>query len=70
MITEATVFFGFCILQITFVCMEKLGKRFPSFKIVAKFHYLVWLGHPVVVHTVKDYAIHFVIYSGKIISAH
>jgi hypothetical protein len=33
-------------------------------------HYLVWLAHPAVVHSVHDYAIHFVIYSGRVIAAH
>ena len=31
---------------------------------------VVVLAHPTVAHTLQDYAIHFVIYSGKVIAAH
>lgn len=37
---------------------------------VARNHYLVWLGHPELLHAVHDYVVHFVIYSGYVLRAH
>lgn len=68
--TEFLIFLGFGALQVGFVMTEKLKKHCRIFKHTEKYHWMVWLGHPVVIHTVQDYAIHFVIYSGRIISGH
>lgn len=47
----------------------KVG-RYALVQRVSKSHYLIWLVHPVVLHGLHDYAIHFVIYSGYIIQSH
>jgi len=67
---ELLVLLGFGVLQISFHSVEKLKDKCSFFKNAEKYHWIVWLGHPVVVHTIRDYAIHIVIYSGKIIGAH
>lgn len=67
--TDGIVFLGFIGLQCCFFASDKFGNHF----IIAwlrKRHYLVWLIHPVVLHATQDYAIHIVIYSGRIIAAH
>lgn len=68
--SEFLTFLGFGALQVGFMFTEKLKKRCSVFRHAERFHWAVWLGHPVVVHTIKDYSIHFVIYSGRIISGH
>lgn len=46
----------------------QLQGRLRCFRVIA------WAGaaltHPVFVHTIKDYAIHFVVYSGYVIGSH
>lgn len=67
--TDGIVFLGFIGLQCCFFASEHFANN-CTIAWLRKRHYLVWLIHPVVLHSIKDYAIHIVIYSGKIIAAH
>jgi hypothetical protein len=67
--TEVLIFLAFLACQVLFATMHKAHNIKWLMKITDN-HYLVWLAHPAVVHSVHDYAIHFVIYSGRVIAAH
>jgi hypothetical protein len=66
---EVLIFAAFGVLQIVFHSVHKIT-GLHSMKKLAQHHWVVWMFHPVVVHTFQDYFIHFVIYSGRIISGH
>jgi len=38
------------------------------FERIVRWHVVVWLAHPVILHTMQDYVIHFVVYSGRVLS--
>lgn len=64
---EILILVAFGALQLTFHKVEKLAHGQGLLYRVTHSHKLVWLLHPAVAHTVQDYAIHVVIYSGKLI---
>lgn len=64
---ELLIFGAFGVLQVTFHKLEKASQGKGFIHKVSHSHTLVWLLHPTVAHTIQDYAIHIVIYSGKII---
>lgn len=66
---DVTVFVAFVALQCGFQSAHKLSNSKFSRWIAGK-HWLVWLVHPAVLHGVQDYAIHVVVYSGRVIAAH
>lgn len=70
---EMTVFTCFLIIQIAAKTMPVAFERIAHLVIVqriAKNHWLVWIGHPVVLHAVHEYAVHFIVYSGYVLRAH
>lgn len=70
---ETLVFASFLLIQIAARAMPTMCSGISHLVFVqriAKNHWFVWIAHPVVIHAVHDYAIHFVIYSGYIIHAH
>jgi hypothetical protein len=70
---EPVIFIAFIGLQACFANGPHWFKHVQGCLWVQKLserHYLVWLFHPAVLHGVRDYVVHFVIYSGKIIGAH
>ena len=67
--TEMWIFFAFGFLQIVFHNAHKIT-GWAWVKKVSDNHWVVWLAHPVITHTVTDYVVHFVIYSGQIIGVH
>jgi hypothetical protein len=66
---EFIIFAAFGVLQIVFHNAHKIT-GFGFMKKVSEHHWVVWLFHPVVAHTFQDYFIHFVIYSGRVITGH
>jgi hypothetical protein len=70
---EMTIFTAFLVIQIAAktlpVCFEKFA-HLAIVQRVAKNHWIVWFFHPVVLHGVHEYAVHFVIYSGYVIGHH
>lgn len=66
---ELLIFLSFGLLQIVFYQAHKISKYKYLGKLVHS-HFAVWVFHPTVLHAVQDYGIHFVIYSGRIISGH
>jgi hypothetical protein len=67
---EVIIFGAFGVLQVAFHFMHKAHAEGSVWYKVKHSHYLVLAAHPVVSHTIQDYAIHIVIYSGKIIGGH
>lgn len=66
---EILIFAAFGAMQILFHNAHRItGLKFM--KRIANHHWVVWLFHPIVAHTIEDYFIHFVIYSGRVISGH
>ena len=66
---ELLTFGAFLALQGLFHSLEKVH-NFPLIAKLANSHWLIWVFHPAVLHTVRDYGVHFVIYSGQVIGAH
>jgi hypothetical protein len=66
---EVWIFMAFGVLQILFHQAHKLTSV-AFLKKLSENHWVVWIFHPVVAHTAQDYIIHFVIYSGRIITGH
>jgi hypothetical protein len=66
---EIIIFMAFGMLQICFHNVH-LIKGLSFMKKISEHHWVVWIFHPVVAHTFQDYFIHFVIYSGRVISGH
>lgn len=66
---ELLIFVAFGGIQTLMHQSHRLSAHPLLYKITHK-PWLVWILHPTVAHTVQDYAIHVVIYSGKIISGH
>lgn len=68
------------IILLSFVAVQASAKLLPvAFGKIAhlvwvqklsKNHWIVWFFHPVVLHGLHDYAVHFVVYSGYIIRSH
>lgn len=69
MTNEAIVFCSFFALQAFFAYFHHATNSKVWQKVV-HLPVVVVLAHPTVAHTLQDYAIHFVIYSGKVIAAH
>lgn len=70
---ELIIFVAFVGVQATAHCLPKMCARFNHLWIVqhiANKHWVVWLFHPVILHGIHDYALHFVIYSGYVIRSH
>lgn len=70
---ELIIFASFLAVQAAAKLTPHACERIAHLWIVqrlAQHHWVVWLAHPVVLHSVHDYAIHFVIYSGYIIRTH
>lgn len=70
---ELAIFVAFLALQIGAKAMPKAWDKVAHLVIVQKLaqnHWVVWVFHPTVLHSIHDYAIHFVIYSGYVIHAH
>lgn len=66
---EIWIFVAFGILQLIFHNAHRItGVAFM--KKLSDNHWVVWMFHPVVAHTVQDYAIHFIIYSGRVFTGH
>jgi hypothetical protein len=66
---EFIIFVAFGVLQLVFHNAHRItGLGFM--KKVSEHHWVVWLFHPVIAHTFQDYFIHFVIYSGRVITGH
>lgn len=66
---ELLIFGAFGGIQLLIHESHRIGQHKTLYKITHK-PWLIWLVHPAVAHTIQDYAIHVVIYSGKIISGH
>lgn len=68
---EFLIFGAFGALQVAFhAAHRKMEDRHSFLYKIRHSHFLVWGFHPAVTHAVQDYAIHFVIYSGKVFGAH
>lgn len=66
---ELLIFMGFLGVQGVFHESHRLNSHPLLYKITHK-PWLVWVFHPVTLHTIQDYGIHFVIYSGRVIAGH
>jgi hypothetical protein len=66
---EVLIFLGFGGVQLLFHESHRLSSHPLVYKITHK-PWLLWVFSPAAVHTVQDYAVHVVIYSGKIITGH
>jgi hypothetical protein len=66
---ELLIFLAFAGLQTLFHSGHKLSDV-TVVKKISEHHWVIWIFHPVTLHAIQDYAIHFVIYSGKLIGAH
>lgn len=64
---EILILGAFGVLQVSFHKLEKAAHGQGWIHKVTHSHALVWLLHPTIAHTLQDYVIHIVIYSGKII---
>jgi len=70
---ELIIFASFLAVQAAAKSAPHLCERIAHLAIVQRIsqhHWIVWLAHPVVLHSLHDYAIHFVVYSGYIIRSH
>lgn len=70
---ELIIFTAFLAVQAAAKSAPHVCERIAHLAIIQRLsqhHWVVWLLHPVVLHSVHDYAIHFVIYSGYIIRTH
>lgn len=70
---EAIILLSFVGVQIGAHLLPRVWGKASQYVLVqkvSKSHWIVWLFHPVVLHGIHDYAIHFVIYSGYIIQSH
>lgn len=70
---ELAIFVAFLSLQTATKVLPHVCEQIAHYAIIqriSKHHWIVWLGHPVVLHSLHDYAIHVIIYSGYIIHAH
>lgn len=70
---ELIVFVAFFSLQAVFHGLQHFTHVLDQSKLwerIVHSQVLVLVFHPTVLHTIQDYSIHFVIYSGKIIAAH
>lgn len=70
---ELIIFTGFLAVQIAAKAAPRMAERIAHLWIVQRIsqhHWVIWILHPVVLHSLHDYAIHFVIYSGYIIRTH
>lgn len=66
---EVWIFVAFGVLQVVFHNAHRItGVAFM--KKISENHWVVWMFHPVVLHTFQDYTIHFIIYSGRVITGH
>lgn len=69
---ELMIFTALLVIQIGAKTLPTaFNKRIAHLAIVQRIsqnHWVVWLFHPAVVHSIHDYAIHFVVYSGYVIS--
>lgn len=66
---ELLIFGAFGGIQFLAHKSHQMSQHQLLYKITHK-PWLVWIIHPSVAHTIQDYVIHVVIYSGKIISGH
>lgn len=67
---ESVTFACFLIIQISARSLPQILERFKHFAIVqrvSKNHWLVWIFHPVVMESVHEYAVHFIVYSGYVL---
>lgn len=70
---ELIIFVSFLVIQFAAKALPHAAERVARFAIVQRLsqhHWVVWLIHPAVLHSIHDYAIHFVIYSGLVIGKH
>lgn len=69
---ELIVLGAFFVLQLSFHNLHRLHDVFCSAFWQRVSHSPLWLVvfHPTVAHTIQDYSIHFVVYSGKVLGAH
>ena len=68
---EIIIFGAFLVIQFTAKNVPTWASRIAHLAIVqriSKHHWLVWICHPAILHGIHDYAIHFVVYSGYVIS--
>lgn len=63
---EVIVLMAFGGLQVVFFVVGRFHEGHKWEK-VARLHLIAVLGHPVVAKTLEDYAVHIVIYSGKVL---
>ncbi len=67
---EAAVFLCFMGVQLGVHAMPHVWERVEKIVWVqrlSRHHYLVWFVHPAVLHTLQDYVVHFVVYSGHVL---
>lgn len=67
--TELLIFGAFGMIQLAFHEGHRAISHPLMYKLTHK-PWIIWVFHPSMVHTIQDYGIHFVIYSGKVISGH
>lgn len=68
---ELIIFAAFLVLQAGAKALPNVATKISHFAIVqriSKHHWVVWICHPTVLHGIHDYAIHFVVYSGYVIT--
>lgn len=66
---ELIVFVAFGTLQLVFHNAHRVT-GWAWIQKVSENHWIVWVFHPAIWHTVQDYGIHFVVYSGYVIRSH
>ena len=67
--TEIAILFAFGGLQILFHNAHKMTGWLWVQKLSEQ-HWVVWVFHPTVLHTLQDYGVHAIIYSGYVIKGH
>lgn len=70
---ELIIFVSFLAVQLAAKMLPQWAARIGHLTIVqrvSQHHWVVWCIHPAVLHSVHEYAIHFIVYSGYVIKAH
>lgn len=70
---ELIIFVSFLAVQFAAKTLPATFERIAHLAIVQRLsqhHWIVWIIHPAVLHSVHEYAIHFIVYSGYVIKAH
>lgn len=70
---ELIIFVSFLVVQLTAKMLPTWASKISHLAVVQRLsqhHWIVWVIHPAVLHSVHEYAIHFIVYSGYVIKAH